>query len=184
MVPRGNTGLGSDFMPAAQHKALRGQVGSTQYPSLMPGKRKAKTRSTKGALVKGVSKPLPIEILSEPMFREELRTLMRGYSGLYALYRGKKLYYVGLANNLFGRLHHHTRNRHRNRWNRFSIYRVSRVRFLKDIEALVLRISRPPGNSVSGNFHPDADMTRALKKIERSKSRTLTRIRRTLREKA
>jgi hypothetical protein len=57
------------------------------------------------------------------------------------------------------------------------------VRFLKDIEALVLRIARPPGNSVSGNFHPDGDVTKALKKIQRNQSRTLNRIRRTLREK-
>ena len=133
--------------------------------------------------MKGVSIPLPIEILSEPMFREELRALMRGYSGLYALYRGKKLYYVGLANNLFWRLHGHTRNKHKGRWNRFAIYRISKVRFLKDIEALVLRIARPPGNSVSGNFHPDADVTKVLKKIQGNQARTLTRINKILREK-
>lgn len=149
----------------------------------MAKKRGRKSGSNKGALVKGVSIPLPIEILSEPMFRDELRALMRGYSGLYALYRGRKLYYVGLANNLFWRLHGHTRNKHRGKWNRFAIYRISKVRFLKDIEALVLRIARPPGNSVSGNFHPDGDVTKALKKIQRNQSRTLNRIRRTLREK-
>ena len=143
-----------------------------------------RTRSNKGALVKGVSKPLPIELLSEPMFKAELRKLMRGYSGLYALYRGKRLYYVGLANNIFARLTGHTKNRHRGRWNRFSIYRISRVKFLKDIEALVLRVAKPPGNSVSGNFHPDADVTKALKRIEREQAKTLRRIKRTLREKS
>ena len=147
-------------------------------------KKAAKRRSNKGALVKGASRPLPIELLSEEMFRVELRNLMRGYSGLYALYNGKRLYYVGLANNILFRLNHHMKNKHRGRWNRFAIYRISRVRFLKDIEALVLRIARPPGNAVSGNFHPDADVTKALKKIQRNQSRTLNRVRKTLRESA
>jgi len=149
----------------------------------MAKKASVRRRSNKGALVKGVSRPLPIELLSEQMFRDELRKLMKGYSGLYALYRGQRLYYVGLADNIFWRLHHHTRNRHRGKWNRFAIYRISRVRFLKDIEALVLRIAKPPGNAVSGNFHPDADVTKALRKIQRNQARTLNRVRRTLREK-
>lgn len=140
-------------------------------------------RSNKGALVKGVSKPLPIELLSDPMFRDELRKLMRGYSGLYALHRGKRLHYVGLASNLFWRLHGHTRNRHKGKWDRFAIYRIAKVRYLKDIEALVLRIARPPGNAVSGNFHRDADVTRVLRRIQSRQQRTLSRIRRTLREK-
>jgi hypothetical protein len=150
----------------------------------MAAMKRSKRRSTKGALVRGVSRPLPIELLSEPMFREELRNLMRGYSGLYALYKGKRLYYVGLASNLFWRLHGHTRNKHKGKWNRFSIYRIAKVRFLKDIEALVLRIARPPGNSVSGNFHPDADVTKVLKKIQREQARMLNRIKKTLREKS
>ena len=133
--------------------------------------------------MKGVSRPLPIELLSETMFRDELRRLMKGYSGLYALYKGKRLYYVGLADELFRRLDHHTKNKHRGNWNRFAIYRISRIRYLKDIEALVLRIARPPGNAVSGNFHPDADVTKALKRIQRNQSRTLSRVRKTLREK-
>jgi len=114
---------------------------------------------------------------------EAIRTHVGGSHGVYALYKRQRLYYVGLADNIFWRLHHHTRNRHRVKWNRFAIYRISRVRFLKDIEALVLRIAKPPGNAVSGNFHPDADVTKALRKIQRNQARTLNRVRRTLREK-
>src|SRR5689334_19987974 len=96
---------------------------------------KPRRRPTKGALIKGVSQQLPRELLSEPTFREELRVLMRGYSGLYVLYKRDRLYYIGLARDLFWRLHSHTRDKHRHKWDRFAIYRIARVRYLKDIES-------------------------------------------------
>ncbi|HTY39356.1 MAG TPA: hypothetical protein VMH23_19725 [Bacteroidota bacterium] len=69
---------------------------------------KTRRKPTKGALIKGVSRQLPRELLFEPTFREELKGLMRGYSGLYVLYHRKTLYYIGLAKDLFWRLHTHT----------------------------------------------------------------------------
>ncbi len=137
-------------------------------------------RSRKGALIKGASKPIPIELLEQPSFRTGLHEIMRGYSGLYALYKKNRLYYVGLANNLFWRLHSHTRNRHKGKWDRFAIYRVDRVRYLKDIESLLLQVARPPGNVVSGHFHRDGDFTRVLRRIQSEQLRTLQRIRKVL----
>ena len=142
--------------------------------------RSARRKSTKGALIKGVSQPLPRELLFEATFREELRELMRGYSGLYVLYKREQLYYIGLARDLFWRLHTHTRDKHRNHWDRFSMYRIARVRYLKDIESLLLRVAKPPGNSVTGNFHRDADVTKVLRKIQRQQTRTLNRIKKVL----
>ena len=141
---------------------------------------KARRKPTKGALIKGVSQPLPRELLREATFREELRGLMRGYSGLYVLYKRRRLYYIGLAKDLFWRLHSHTRDRHKNKWDRFSIYRIARVRYLKDIESLLLRVANPPGNSVAGKFHRDADVTKVLRKIQRQQTRTLNRIKKVL----
>lgn len=137
-------------------------------------------KPTKGALIKGVSQQLPRELLFEPTFREELRGLMRGYSGLYILYKRKRLYYVGLARDLFWRLHSHTKDRHSKNWDRFAIYRIARVRYLKDIESLLLRVANPPGNTVTGKFHRDADVTKVLRKIQRRQTRTLNRIKKVL----
>jgi hypothetical protein len=142
--------------------------------------RKPRRRPTKGALIRGASQKLPRELLFEPTFREELRGLMRGYSGLYILYRRKSLYYIGLAKDLFWRLHSHTRDKHKKRWDRFAIYRIARVRYLKDIESLLLRIANPPGNKVGGKFHRDADVTKALLKIQRQQMRTLNRVKKAL----
>lgn len=106
---------------------------------------------------------------------------MQGYSGVYALYNKNRLYYVGLATNLYARLIGHTRNKHAGRWDSFVIFRITRVTYLKDIETLLLRLANPPGNSVTGHFHRDADLTRILKTIHKEQMRRLQRMKKVLR---
>jgi hypothetical protein len=142
--------------------------------------RERKRRSNKGALIKGMSRRLPSELIGDLAFQKGLDKIMRGYAGVYALYKGDKLYYVGLANNLYWRILRHTRNRHKGKWDRFAIFRVGRVRYLKDIETLLLNVAKPPGNSMSGRLHRDADLTRVIKEVERESRRRLNRIRKAL----
>lgn len=106
---------------------------------------------------------------------------MRGYAGVYALYDNEKLYYVGLATNLYSRLRWHTKNRHKEKWNLFAIFRVNRVRLLKDIETLLLQVSKPPGNTLSGRLHRDADLTRVIQKVHRDSIRRLNKLKKALR---
>ena len=54
--------------------------------------------------------------------QEIVRKYVRHRQGVYALYRRGKLYYVGLASNLRGRLAHHLKDRHHGSWARFSVY--------------------------------------------------------------
>lgn len=143
--------------------------------------RPKKLRSSKGALVKGVSARLPIDLLAEPTFKQGLQEITRGYSGIYFLYKRDRLYYIGLAKNLYWRLVGHTKNKHKGRWDSFAIFRVGRVRYLKDIESLLLRAATPPGNSVSGHFHRDADLTKVLRQIRREQMRRLKKIGKALR---
>ena len=81
-----------------------------------------------------------------------LREHVRGKHGVYALYRRGALYYVGLASNLRGRLKTHLRDRHRNSWDRFSVYLTVSDGHVKELESLILRIVKPPGNKQSGRF--------------------------------
>ncbi|MEM7814405.1 MAG: GIY-YIG nuclease family protein [Candidatus Aenigmatarchaeota archaeon] len=70
-----------------------------------------------------MSKKLPSSILEDPIFEEKLKELMKGYSGIYALYKGDELYYVGLTKNLHGRIRWHLRDRHAGKWDKFVIFR-------------------------------------------------------------
>lgn len=123
---------------------------------------KRKTKSTKGALIKGMSRRLPSEILESDIFAEHLKTMMRRYAGIYALYRKRKLYYVGLTKNLLGRIRWHLKDRHRGKWDSFTIFRIQRVKYLKDIETLLTAVVDTSGNRVKGNVPRDADFNRVL----------------------
>jgi len=145
-------------------------------------KRKRPQRSKKGALIKGMSKRLPSEILDNPIFRTRLKEIMKGYAGIYALYRKDKLYYVGLTRNLFGRINWHLRDRHAGRWDRFIIFRIKRVNYLKDIETLLTHLVDTKGNRAKGKVPRDADIGRVLKDILRQHKREIRGIEKALKK--
>lgn len=119
----------------------------------------------KGALVKG---------FLEKKDREGFELLLPRYkevigdsSGIYALYKGKKLFYVGIANNLLGRVESHTKNSHKNNWDRVSFFVIDKHRYSKDIETIILRIANPQGNGTRGKFEKHFELQDKLNKIRR-----------------
>jgi len=139
-------------------------------------KSKKSSKSAKGALIKGMSRKLPSDILGSPVFRQRLREIMKGNAGIYALYRKNRLYYVGLTRNLFGRINWHLRDRHAGRWDSFVIFRIKRVDYLKDIETLITRIVETPGNRQKGKVPRDADINRLLREMLREHKHELRQI--------
>ena len=96
-------------------------------------------------------------------YPEFITEFARGKSGVYALYKGKDLYYVGLAKNLRSRLHGHVRDRHAEAWDHFSIYLTQGDEHLKELESLVLRIASPTGNRLMGKFVSSRDLLRIFR---------------------
>lgn len=104
----------------------------------------------------------PVQLVSqylENISREALETyqdLIRHYirrrQGVYALYRKGSLWYVGLAGNLSRRLKDHLRDRHKESWDRFSVYLTIGATNMKEMESLLLRVVMPPGNKTKGRF--------------------------------
>jgi hypothetical protein len=144
--------------------------------------RKDKKKTIKGALIKGMSKRLPSEILGNPVFRMRLKEIMKGYSGIYALYRKDRLYYVGLTTNLFGRIKWHQKDRHAGKWDSFVIFRIKRVDYLKDIETLITHLVTVPGNRIKGKVPRDADINHVLREIMREHEKELKGIKKALRK--
>jgi hypothetical protein len=137
--------------------------------------------SRKGALIKGMSKRLPSKILDSPVFEERLGEIMKGCSGIYALYRKNRLYYVGLTTNLLDRINWHQKDRHAGKWDHFVTFRIKRVDYLKDIETLITRIVDTPGNRRKGKVPRDADMNRMLSAKLRQHTQELQAIKKALR---
>lgn len=144
-------------------------------------RRKKKKTTRKGALIKGMSKRLPSEILDNLVFKKRLKEIMKGYSGIYALYRKERLYYIGLTTNLFGRINWHLKDRHAGKWDSFVIFRIKRVDYLKDIETLITHIVKVPGARVKGRVPRDADINRILKDILRQHKKDMRDIEKALR---
>jgi hypothetical protein len=89
-----------------------------------------------------------------------IKQYVRRRNGVYALYRKRKLYYVGLAKNLRSRLKSHLHDRHGSSWDRFSVYLTIGEKHLKELESLILRIVQPKGNKQKGKFPKSEDIRR------------------------
>lgn len=141
-----------------------------------------KHRSKKGLLIKGSFDKIPVEVIEDEAFRKKLRELMKGWSGIYALYSKDKLYYVGLATSSFWRLwNHFKKDRHKGKWDKFSLFRIKRVGYLKDLETLILQISKPKGNKVVGKIPRDLEITSIIRSLISDHRKTAEKIEKALR---
>jgi len=105
---------------------------------------------------------MPRKILEE--HPEVVREYVKGKRGVYALYKGTRLYYVGLASNLRSRLKAHVRDRHAGLWDSFSMYLTEGEQHLRELEALVLRITMPRGNRSKTKFARSQDLRRYFRR--------------------
>lgn len=99
---------------------------------------------------------------------EQYAPVIRGFvgrrNGIYALYKGHRLYYVGLATNLRTRLRHHLKDRHRGAWDTFSVYLTVGDHHLRELESLAIRIASPKGNSQKGGLRRADNLARAFRR--------------------
>jgi len=93
-------------------------------------------------------------------YQKIIRAYVRDRQGVYALYRRRKLYYVGLARNLRSRLNSHLKDHHAESWDAFSIYLTIGETHLKELESLILKIIQPRGNKQKGKFVNAEDLRR------------------------
>ena len=111
------------------------------------------------------------------VYGDLLRGSIPRLKGIYALYKGQRLYYVGLASNLPRRLATHLRDRHKGKWNTFSVYETTGDHHIRELESLVLRITFPRGNEVKGKLAGSTDLRRSIKaKIRERHAEEIARI--------
>jgi hypothetical protein len=125
-------------------------------------RRRNKRQRLKPVLLQEHLEDVSGRLLDDPRHRALVRDLIRSRHGIYALYRQSRLYYVGLARNLMTRMKQHLKDRHRGRWDRFSVYLTVTSDHIKELESLVLRIASPDGNRKSGKFGGSLDLCRHL----------------------
>jgi predicted GIY-YIG superfamily endonuclease len=119
-------------------------------------------KSRKGQLVSQHLENVSREVLEK--YQDVVKNYVRGRHGIYALFKGNRLYYVGLASNLRNRLKHHLKDRHAHTWDRFSVYLTIKNEHLHELEALVLRIASPKGNRQAGKLVRSQDLRPTFKR--------------------
>jgi hypothetical protein len=119
-------------------------------------------KSKKDILVSEYLERVGGDVLESEHYRSIVAGMIKGHAGVYALYKDERLYYVGLATNLMGRVKHHLKDRHTGKWNRFSVYLANNDGHIKPLESLLLRIINPTGNRVKGRLAGARDLKKEL----------------------
>jgi len=126
------------------------------------------SKMKRGSLIKHLLENVKKESLQ--LISKELREVFRKKSGIYALYRGDRLVYVGLTTNLYWRVQGHTKSK-RLIWDNFSIFIVKNLKYLRDLETGIVRIARPKGNRIEGRVPDHHFLKRILKfKVKQKRS--------------
>lgn len=123
----------------------------------MAKKQKVKTSS----IVFGHLEKIGAKVFDD--YSNVITDLIKGHQGIYALYKKDRLYYVGLATNLKGRIKAHNDDKHKGKWTHFSLYIIRKQDYIRELESLVLRIAYPKGNSIKGKLNHSTDLRPLLK---------------------
>jgi hypothetical protein len=67
------------------------------------------------------------------------------------------------------------------KWDHFIIFRIRKVRYLKDIETLIHQLVDTRGNRVKGKVPRDADLNRILREVISDHERAIRGIKKALR---
>jgi hypothetical protein len=102
---------------------------------------------------------------------ELVRNFVGRRKGIYALFDKGELYYTGLATDLRWRLKHHLKDRHRWSWDTFSVYLTIGDKHLRELESLLIRVTRPPGNRQMGHFSGAENIKKKLQRALKDKHR-------------
>jgi hypothetical protein len=117
-----------------------------------------------------------LENVSKKAFKEcyeEITYLTGDSPGIYALYDGPELYYVGKSTDLRNRVKSHLHDRHYASWSHFSLFLVRRAEHISEIESLLVRIANPEGNRKVPKGRTDGQMRKKLKGLVKQKYRTI-----------
>lgn len=115
-----------------------------------------------------------LEGVSKDVFKQHfahITELIGDSPGIYALYDGAELYYVGKSIELRKRVRQHLSDRHYALWTHFSLYLVRREDHIHEIESLLVRIARPAGNRVVPSGKSSGALVKKLKQMIKRRQR-------------
>lgn len=138
-------------------------------------KKQAKTVKRRRSLVVSHLEGISRDALEK--YHDIVSDYVKGHEGIYALFRKSRLYYVGLASNLRTRVKQHLKDKHSESWDRFSVYLTRGESHLKEMESLLIRVSKPPGNKQKAKFVRSEDLKRRFRQdVKRHQNQELNNL--------
>jgi len=101
------------------------------------------SRVHRGNLVRGSKE----HVFKDKLIRKEIPKK----AGIYALYNDYGLCYIGIAISLKSRITTHLRSK-KKKWTNVSWYAIPKVKYIKDLETALIRITHPKYNKQVGKF--------------------------------
>ena len=106
-----------------------------------------------------------------------LKPYIKKNHGIYTLYNEDELYYIGkTSRSLASRLEQHLKDKHKNKWTHFSVYLTKKKRDVHDIEAVMICVAQPKGNSQKKQYLVlGEDLNEVLKKQHKNQISQLSK---------
>lgn len=124
--------------------------------------KRALTREGESKLIDNYVENIPRVLLRK--FKGQFEGWFKQGRGIYALYKGKNLYYVGMGR-IPGRILHHFYDKHKNKWDNFSAYIIRREKYTREFETIISRFARPMGSEAIGKLSKKNNLKRKVKKL-------------------
>ena len=106
------------------------------------------------------------------VIKRELRGVLKGRAGIYALYKRGTVVKVGLGTNIYWRVKGHSKSKKID-WDTVSLFIIHNIKYLRDIETAVNRIAKPKHSFQRGRVGDEYYFKRILKKRVNEKNRKL-----------
>jgi len=88
---------------------------------------------------------IPAEALVNIYTEKRMKQLLKGV-GIYVLFDGGNLYYIGQGDLYQRLLAHYKKDRHKKKWDTFTFAKPRNPEVRKELESLLISLTDPPGN--------------------------------------
>jgi len=88
---------------------------------------------------------IPADALVNIYTEKKMKQLLKGV-GVYALFKGGNLYYIGQGDLYQRLLAHYKKDRHKKKWDTFAFATLEHPEAKDELESLLISLTHPPGN--------------------------------------
>jgi len=123
-------------------------------------------KGEKVEIVSTLLERIPADALDNVYTEKRMKQLLKGVYGVYALFKGSTLYYIGQGDLYQRLLAHYKKDRHKDKWDTFTFAKLKYPEAKDELESLLISLTHPPGNRATPSVKKrDAATENAIREI-------------------